>query len=158
MRNWRVHVSLLLAATFLATAANAAVKVNFIGAERYRDVRGSGSRAGTLNELRQHLQTLGARYLKPGQTLSIDILDVDLAGEMEPMSRTGSEIRVVRSVTPPKIKLRYKLVQRGRVIAQGRETLTDMNYMMRSGSLSQGHLSYEKDMLSTWFRSKFTAK
>jgi hypothetical protein len=149
----------VLVAMLLSTAAEAAVKVTFIAPERYRDsdLRSASSRASILGELRQHLQRLGERYLKPGQTLTIDVLDVDLAGDYEPWRSTLSNVRIMRDITPPRITLRYKLQQNNRVLRQGSETVSDMNYLMRSsGRSSVGRLTYEKEMLSDWFRTRFS--
>lgn len=147
--------SSFLALALLSVAAHASVKVNFVDAGGYSDVRGSGS---VLPEIRQHLQALGTRYLKPGRSLSIDVLDVDLAGEFEPWRRGPSEIRVLRGITPPRITLRYTLQHQGRVIMRGSDTISDLNYQMRSARFLSSRLGFEKDMLTDWFRDRFQSK
>ncbi|TPQ25570.1 DUF3016 domain-containing protein, partial [Bradyrhizobium guangdongense] len=107
-------------------------------------------RAGTLAEFRSYLETLGSRYLAPGQSMSVDILDIDLAGQVEPRNR-GSEVRVMRDVTPPRIRLRYTLSTRGRGTRSGEDVLSDINYQA-GGRSSIGQFSYEKSLLSDWFR------
>jgi hypothetical protein len=155
-----VRAAAILALMLVPAKADAGVSVSFVAPERYRDaeIGGSGSRATTLSELRQHIQGLGNRYLKSGQDLSIEVLDVDLAGERRPFARSFSDTRIVTGVTPPRIALRYTLRERGRVLRRGEETLSDINFQMRSDARRSGEsLAYEKDMLTDWFRATFGA-
>lgn len=133
-----------------ASPCFAGVKVRFVNPERYTDAESSaGGRAGTMAEFRSYLETLGSRYLAPGQTMSIDILDIDLAGQVEPRSR-GTEVRVMRDVTPPRIRLRYMLSGKGST-RSGEDVLSDISY--QSGGRSPiGPYGYEKALLSDWFR------
>lgn len=132
-----------------ASPCFAGVKVRFVNPDRYTDAEASG-RAGALAEFRAYLETLGSRYLAPGQTMSIDILDIDLAGQVEPRSR-GTEVRVMRDVTPPRIRLRYTLSGKGGGTRSGEDVLSDLSY--QSGGRSPiGQYAYEKALLSDWFR------
>ncbi|MEO6945626.1 MAG: DUF3016 domain-containing protein, partial [Nitrobacter sp.] len=94
-----------LAVLILAPGASfAGVKVRFVNPERYSDAGSfdAGGRDATLSALRAHIEKLGARRLAPGQNLTIDVLNIDLAGENEPRGRTLSDVRIVRDVTPPR--------------------------------------------------------
>jgi hypothetical protein len=127
------------------------VRVRFVNPERYTDAESSaGGRAGTLAEFRAYLETLGSRYLAPGQAMSIDILDIDLAGQYQPRGR-GSEVRVLRDVTPPRITLRYTLSGKGRGTRSGEDVLSDINYQA-GGRSPVGQFGYEKSLLNDWFR------
>ncbi len=122
----KISVAGALAAMLLAPASSlAGVNVRFISPERYSD---AGAGDGTLAALRTHLQRLGERFLAPGQTLTVDILDVDLAGHFEPWRRNLSDVRILRDVTPPRVKLRYVLTDRGKRGRSGEDNLTDINY------------------------------
>jgi hypothetical protein len=105
--------------------ALAGVKVRFVNPEHYTDADFSdpGSSDVTLAVFRAYLETLGKRLLAPGQVLSIDILDIDRAGEYEPRGR-GTEARVLRDVTPPRLKLRYVLSEKGRRTCSGEDVLS----------------------------------
>lgn len=139
----------LIAVLFGPSPGFAGVKVRFISPERYTDAAASGGgRAGTLAEFRSYLEALGNRYLASGQTMSIDVLDIDLAGQVEPRSR-GTEVRVLRDVTPPRIRLRYTLSGKG--TRSGEDVLSDINYQA-GGRSPIGQYSYEKALLSDWFR------
>jgi len=160
MARWRLPLLLaVLFASLVPTLASAAVSVKFIAPEHYREreFRSASTRDATLNQFRRLFEQLGARYLKPGQSLTIEVLDIDLAGEIEPWHRRLNDVRILRDTTPPRIRMRYVLRRNGRVLARSEETVSDMNYLMRpSARLSGERLAYEKDMLRDWFRARFT--
>lgn len=161
MRYLRILAAVALAAVVFASAAEAAVKVSFIAPERYgdRDFRFPERRNGFLREFREIFDRLGGRYLKPGQTLEVQVLNIRLAGSYEPWRTGFEEVRVLRDVTPPRVRLRYTLRANGRVIRSGEETVSDMNYLMKATPrLPIGRLEYEKDMLRSWFRTRFAAR
>ena len=148
-----VAAAVLMAASLSPSPGFAGVKVRFINPEQYTDADayGGGSREATLAEFRAYLETLGRRLLAPGQNLSIDVLDIDLAGQDEPRRR-GTEVRVMRDVTPPRIKLRYTLSGGGRRATSGEDDLSDMNYLMNPSGRLGGRYGYEKALLDDWFR------
>jgi hypothetical protein len=150
----------LMIAAFAPAHALAGINVRFIDPDRFTDAGSNGFRsadAGVLAEIKAHLQRLGGRFLAPGQNLTIDILDIDRAGMDEPW-RGGSmgDVRIMRGVTPPRIKLRYVLADKGRRARSGEETLTDINYQMNPSARFGGdRLVYEKALLDDWFRRMF---
>lgn len=150
----KILAAAVLVLTFLPARADAGVSVKFVGADRYSDAEAgsSGSRAETLNALRQYFSTLGARYLRQGQDLAIEVLDIDLAGERLP--RGYSNTRVVTGTTPPRINLRYTLRERGRVVRRHEETLSNLSFLMGSAARSGDRFAYEKDVLANWFRTR----
>jgi hypothetical protein len=149
-----------LLAALGAGSAHAAVAVSFVDPEHYSDARaGYGKPGVALDALRRHVVALGARYLRPDQTLAIEVLDVDLAGQVEWWRPYGYDLRVMREVTPPRIKLRYALTENGRTTAQGDETLVDPYYLWQSGRPgSTEPFYYEKTMLERWFQERFGAR
>lgn len=157
MRHWRTLVVGILALMLMPARAHAGLTVRFVGADRYSDAEAgsSGSRKETLNELRRYLDTLGARYLRPGQDLAIEVLDIDLAGERMPRGATNT--RIVTGATPPRISLRYTLRERGRVVRRSEETLSNLSFQMGSAARSGDRLAYEKDMLADWFRTRIAS-
>ena len=108
--------AVLAAALLVPVPSYAGLKVRFINPERYTDAGsfGAGGRDATLAAFRAHLEKLGARLLTPGQNLTIDVLNIDLAGEYEPWRRNLSDVRIMRDVTPPHIKLSYVLNEKGK--------------------------------------------
>ena len=137
------------------------MRVTFTAPENYVDadlLRRGGERARevALRTIREELVRLGERYLAPGQTLEVEVLDVDLAGELE-WWHGPYDIRFLRSLTWPRIKLRYTLRQGGETIRSSEESISDPSYQMNVIARSGDVMPYEKDMLARWFRSRFAA-
>lgn len=151
-------------ALFLGTApasAQVVVEIVFVNPERYADASPSRyvdderGRDATLAELREHLISLGTKYLKAGDRLRIEVLDMDLAGVLE-LSRSGQrDIRVMREAGAPQIDVRYTMT-RGGVEFSGQERITDPAYL-KNAIRCRGTelLCYEKLMLDTWFERRF---
>ena len=149
------------AALLLAGAGHAAgvVDVSFVAPERFTDAGAdSRSRDDNLARLSAHLAQLGQQHLAPGQSLKIEVLDVDLAGRLKPFGVRG-DVRVVNGrVDWPRISLRYRLEAGGRELQSGTETLADMNYLFGTASRRDTDpLRYEKTMLDGWFKAHFAA-
>jgi hypothetical protein len=145
----------LVASLFAAAPCFAGVQVRFINPERYTNAGsfGATSRDATIAEFRAYFEKLGQRFLRPGQNLTIDVLNIDLAGHYEPWRRNFSDVRIMRDITPPSVKLRYVLNERGKRRRSGEENLTDINYQMNpSARFSSDGYGYEKALLDDWFR------
>jgi hypothetical protein len=155
--------SLTTTLTLLAAGAAAAgsVDVRFDHPENYADARTTlGDAASIREQLAAHLRSLGERLLPADQHLKVEVLDIDLAGEMKYSWRMASEVRVLRGRADwPRIKLRYWLESGGQQLAKGEEVVADMDYLNDSfGSVGSESLGYEKRMLERWFRARFAAK
>ncbi len=134
----------------LAQAGTA--EVRFIDPASFSDAGSRpGEAEGVRNTLAGHLKSLAAR-LPQEQSLSVDILDIDLAGR-ERLTRHGTELRVLRGRTDwPGIRLRYTLRSGQTMLASGEEEITDMNYLSSPLGLSgYDSLPYERRMLTRWF-------
>jgi hypothetical protein len=165
-RRAKRHVSLAAWATLTALAgalvagpaqAAGTVQVNFVQPAGYSDIGlSSFDREHNLRALQAHFTSL-AKGLPDGQTLQVDVLDVDLAGEILPQSI--HELRVLRGgVDWPRITLRYTLTSSDTTLAQGEERLSDPSYMFsRSASIQHQPLPYERRMLEEWFNDRFSA-
>ncbi len=145
---------LALAAWGSGPAHAASVDIRYVQPERYTDA-GRGSDAEQVRDaLTRQLQTLAAARLPADQSLRIEVLDIDLAGELNPWIRPASEIRVLKGRADwPRLHLRYTLARGEQVLRQGDTWLSDMNYLHQIGSL-RGHdgLRYEQRMLERWMR------
>lgn len=157
-----LFVALLAIAGLWPAAASAELRLNFVAPEHYWDASlhgGYGARRyeRAVKELDKIFQALAARYLRPGDQLTLDVLDVDLAGEYEP-SRYSYEVRLMTDTTWPRMKLRYVLTRPDTAPVSGDELVSDRNYLtfpnFRSGSET---LSYERIMLERWFKARFAA-
>ena len=148
----------------MAAPASAAVSVTFVHPQSYSNASTYGRYRGPaspslLRELEANFVKLGARYLPAHRSLKIEVLDIDLAGEYEPFRSYLYDVRVLRGVTWPRIKLRYVLQQNGEVLREAEELVADQAYLMGVPRLGNtDRLFYEKRMLEDWFRQRFAEK
>lgn len=135
-----------------------ALTITFIHPETYQDASksyGYGSDAQVLDAIRTHLQKLAARELPAGYSLSIEILDIDLAGYID--WRHQGNVRVIRDATWPRMTLRYVLMHDGETIASQQERINNMNFNWGVNLYGYSDpLRYEKAMLDDWFARAIT--
>jgi len=151
----------LLAATLLTSAAAWAqqVEVSYVKPEQFSDVPFMQlDRDRLLKELSAHFAELGKK-LPAGQTLKIEVLDVDLAGRLYPR-RNGDDLRIMRGGADwPHMHLRYALEQDGQLIRSGDDEISNMAYEDRINHYSGSDgLRYEKQMVDDWFNKAFGPK
>jgi hypothetical protein len=149
-------LALALFAGSVPAFAGGVVTVNVVKADEYSDIgRSIVDREQNLAMLAGHLKTLGKR-LPDGQALTIEVLDVDLAGEVWPTRRFG-EVRILRGgVDWPRMHLRWILQSNGRTLRTGDDRLADMAYLMHSSRLGMNQaLAYDLRMVDKWFGQTF---
>ncbi|MBV7538368.1 DUF3016 domain-containing protein [Duganella sp. sic0402] len=142
-----------LTALLASSAALAEVSVSYVKPEDFTDVpRGEVDRERTLKDFSDYFATLDKK-LPQGQSLKIEVLDIDLAGRLYPR-RAGDDIRVLTGGADwPRIRLRYTLEENGTVLRSGEDQLSNMNYQWsRTGYFDNDTLRYEKQMLDEWFK------
>lgn len=148
-----------LAVASLTASAAGTVNVSFVQPERFTDADRGWQRDRNLESLSKHLQALGRRELADGETLDIQVLDVDLAGDIDPFAVSGRDLRVLKGGADwPRITLRYALSRNGQPVSSAEERLADLNYLqdnIRPLNASQQPLSHEKHMLDDWFAARF---
>jgi len=144
-----IAASLLLA----SAAASADVTVNFVKPENFPDMPFSPvDRDNVLKDISDYFVKLG-RNLPEGTDLRIDVLDLDLAGRLEPSRRGDRDLRILRGTADwPRMTLHFTIESGGKVVNSGDATLQDMNYQS-SGRLTSDSdpLRYEKKMIDDWF-------
>jgi hypothetical protein len=141
-----------LCAALAPARAAGTVDVSWVEPERFADAgRGVIERERTLRALGEYLATLGQR-LPDGQQLRLEVLDLDLAGELEFMGT--QELRVMRGrADGPHMSLRYALRAEGKKLKAGQAELSDLGYLIRP---REGDLGYEKHMIDDWFKASLT--
>jgi hypothetical protein len=153
-------VGVALCAALFAVAAQAAgvVKVSFVQPDNFTDVKDSLlSKERNLNVLKRHIEQAAAPYVADGQTLTVEVLDVDLAGDTRHSPST--DLRVLRGGADwPRIQLRYALESPGQPARRGEARVQDMGYLTHRVEPSGSQmLVYERRMLDAWFRDEFAA-
>ena len=154
-----VALGLLVLGSAAAQAAGT-VSVSYIQPDKFADAADARRDIeGNLSALTRHLELLGERHLSTGQKLTIEVLDVDLAGEVRPLRRLQQDVRVLKGgVDWPRIKLRYTLESPGQPTRRDEQTVADMAYLQRISRYPDGEsLQYEKRMLDEWFVAQFGA-
>lgn len=147
----------------LAIDPDAAVQVRFEKPDDFTDASFDNRKstgAEVTQEIAAYLIERATPLLAPGQRLQIDVTDVDLAGRYEPWTSPGDDVRYLRDITWPNMRLSYRLLDaRGVAVSEASERLSDMNYLMRAGLRSNSdRLRYEKSMIDDWLRARFGAK
>lgn len=127
------------------------VDVRWLEPETFSDAgRSVADRDRVTQALAAHITRL-ARGLPSGQTLTIEVTDLDLAGDIRPAS--WHEVRVLRGRADwPRMSLRYTLQSEGQTLKRGEARLSDMNY---SFTTRHEDLGYEKRMIEQWFKGEF---
>lgn len=117
--------------------------------------RSVNERDALFAHLARTLTRLGARDLPEGRRLEVRLIDVRPAGQFEPWRPGADTVRILRDTTPPSVKLSYRLTERGRAVASGEETITDINYLWDvSARTSLGSFPYETELMRDWFRDR----
>lgn len=146
-----------------SASAESNLSVVFVHPEDYSDASYSSSfanaqdRADVQRDIEQHLQRLARRTLPPGDSLKIEVLDIDLAGRVEPFRfRIGSDVRVMRDISGPRMEIRYTLTRKDQATSSREERLSALHYLSSFNRYPSGdRLRYEKAMLDRWFVERF---
>lgn len=142
MRPFRLATAaLLLTLASWPTAQAAVTHIDFVKPEAYTDVSLSGSgtesiRTHIVTALGEYLQHLGETLLPSGQTLEVQIFDIDMAGAYEPWRAPFlNNTRIMRDVYRPRFDLGFRLLDdQGGVVQEGREATADLNYLLLTGA------------------------
>lgn len=137
------------------------VKIEWQNPDKYIDVRPSNQsrkrfQESTFNKLEAFLEKL-AEKLPEGQSLTMTVTNLDLAGHVWPGHMAGmnstQEIRVIKRVDFPRMYFSFSLLDAdGNIVKQGDEELKDMSFQDRTiGRTQNDALRYEKNMLESWF-------
>lgn len=156
----RFHPRVLLAPLLGAAACAATagtVNVSFVNPSSYWDAGSSSwDEAANLKVLATHLQKLGQRALPADHELKIEVLQVDLAGTVQPF-HGATPVRVITGGADlPKLQLRYSLTSGGKLVTSGEDWVVDLDFS--HGLANRGDstsLFYEKRMLDGWFKMRF---
>ncbi len=144
------------------------VSVEWVSPKRFTDVRqanfsSSKYREYVFGQLEEHLDKL-AEDLPQGHKMKFVVIDLDLAGRVEPahfigLSNSFDDVRIMRNIDIPRIKFHYEVLDANdQIIKSDDVNLKDMSYLsgisVKSGDRAFYH---EKEMLSKWFRQTILA-
>ena len=137
------------------------VEVEVVHPERFTDF---GPRHGReevrrlyADLLRSHMIGQASKRMRDGQALHISILDVDMAGRIEPWHREFYG-RVMRNADPPRINLHFQLTARdGSILGRGARSLQDTQFLLHASTVRIDPLAYEKALLDRWLERELGA-
>ena len=157
----KLFIAMCLGGMFAAQAYAGEAKITWQDPDNYTDIRPTDEtrdafRNRVFKDLGAVFEDL-AKQLPDGVMWDITVTDVDLAGDVRPMMRAGmNDIRIVKEVYWPRMSIQYKMTDAsGKVLAEGKEDIKDMNFMMNSSGLYGGSsFQYEERMLRDWFKKQ----
>ena len=121
--------------------------------DRFADIGRFGvDRERNLASLSAMFESLG-KQLPEGQRLQLQVLDVDLAGDLEPVATR--DLRIVRGRADwPRMTLKYTLKSGSQTLKSGQSDLSDLGYTWGLATVAQraDPLHYEKRMVEDWFK------
>jgi hypothetical protein len=146
-------VAAALAMSMAWAQAGGLVEVRYVQSDKFTDFGVDARETEYLQrELSAMLRRLAAAHLPDGQTLELDVLDVDRVGKLWPVGRGATLYRVVRSPLDwPRIQLRFTLRSGERILVQGEDWVEDMNFQSGIGYGGSDELASERRMLRRWF-------
>lgn len=99
-----------------------------------------------------------AKKLPDGYVLSVNVSDLDLAGDIRPSMSTW-QIRIMTAIYWPRMNITYELRnEKSEVVASGKEELRDMDYLNHARFPSGvTHFEFEERMIQDWFRRQLAA-
>jgi hypothetical protein len=110
-----------------------------------------------VRQLALYIERAADKHLPAGQRMQVTLEDVKRAGDRRGV---GEGVPVVRSVSPPSIRLRFVQTDTyGRVVAQGERTLEDPS-VLGGPTRSRGDdpLVFEKRLVDGWLDRELPAK
>lgn len=153
----RFRLGVLIGLAVMGAVAHAGVTVKFVEPEKFSDIKGNTGfdDREVLKDIEAHLVEQAGRRL-PGADLSIEVTDVDLAGDVRPFGRHMQWMRVIRAIDSPALDLRYELREAGKVVRAGTAHLRDVAFQDRINAYSSGDpLRYERRMIDKWLDEEF---
>jgi hypothetical protein len=143
---------------FMPAAHAATVEVSWTDPQQFLDIRSNNGgqqsfQASVMSELEQQFQHEAGTRLQEGQVLTIEVADVDLAGEIEFFhANYPFGVRVVRNVDFPQMTFSYELRDAdGKLVKSGTEKLADLGFRFTTlMPLDRSSLRYEKQMIKEW--------
>jgi hypothetical protein len=148
-------------ALFLPLAASAAVSVEWVNPDTYRDayssvVKSEKNRQAVLDDLQKFIIETATPRLAEGQNLKISVTQLDLSGEYEPWVKDHENTRIIKSPYFGHISFNFTLTDaKGNIVKQDEVKLT--NQLMTPPDLQdRDELDpYLRTTLRSWIRLTF---
>jgi hypothetical protein len=157
---------LLFAGQAAAETAATQVKVSWQNPDKYTDIRpSSGTKKAYQQRVINAFDKIWAGFaekLPAGHTLQINVKDLDLAGDVNPMYRIDhNDIRVIKEIYFPRMTFDYQLSDAtGKIVAAEQDVkIKDMNFMSSSNiGIGNTEFVYERQMIKSWLQRDLLPK
>jgi hypothetical protein len=153
-------IALCVAAGAAAPVYAGSVNVTWSEPQKYIDVRASNEsqkrfEAHVFKELDKHWQKMAAE-LPEEINLTINVTNLNLAGDVDYSFGLHRDVRVIKSLYWPMIEFDYQITAHGEVVSKGTAKIKDMAFMDRATALRSNRSSfyYEKRVISDWFEDE----
>jgi len=150
--------TLLALSLFLPLVVQAAVTVEWVSPENFKDaysssIKSDKSRQVVLDDLQKFIEAQASAELAEGQNLKISVTEVDLAGEYEPWIGNG-DMRIMRDTYFARIDFTYELSDAaGTIVKQGSAKLVNKLIAKPVMPDRDEMEPYLRDSIREWFRS-----
>lgn len=119
-----------------------------------RALESSNRESPVLEEVRRAFQKAADKRLSSGYRLEVIVNDIDLAGDMSPLTSTYGDYRVVTDIYPPRIAFRYAVYGPDeQEVASGEARVTDQAFQYNASAMrfrSGEAAPYVTQLISDW--------
>jgi hypothetical protein len=139
-----------------AAQASERVQVNWAPAEHYLGPQLSPEEFPRAQRiLTEEMETLGGQYLQGDEHLTIEVVDLQLAGHLARSGVRGDYRVLDGRVDWPRLTLRFDLKRAGKTVKAGEKNLAELDYLRFPEINSHEPLPYERRLLEKWFKAQF---
>lgn len=160
-----IQIILVVLAVGNIQLVSAETQIAFVDGKKFIDYELTNtSRNKSLEILKKDFNKvftkLSLKYLKEGQSISVGVTNLDLAGYI--VFNTGpnnQDIRIVDNTSPVRLYFNYKvLAEDGSVVSKGEHKIKEFLYLSSSSNRlkRRGNLSHFIPLLDKWFKSEFS--
>lgn len=148
-------------------ATNLKTKITLVDGKKFVDYELTHhSRSKSLQILEKDFlkvfNKLSSKYLKEGQSISVDVTNLDLAGDIRfNMGPTNQDIRIVKDGSPIKLYFNFKvLAVDGSVLVEGEHRIREFLYLSSNlhRNKNRGNLTHFIPFLEKWFKKELVKK
>ena len=166
MKNYVITLFVLSLSVIYIHPINAASQVKLIEGKKFIDYELTNqTRKRSLVTLEKDFNRvfskLSTKYLKNGQSITIDVTNLDLAGDIRfNIGSANQNIRVIKEISPIKLYFKYKVVAAdGSLVKEGEYKIKE--FLSISSNINRlknrGNLGHFMPYLEKWFKAEFTA-
>lgn len=148
-------ILITLSALMFKPALAQHAQVNWVEPANYTDVKSAAGyqkqhEAHVFKHISNHFNKMARMTLPEGVTLRVNVIDLDLAGYVYPLS-----VRQLSASEEPKIKFEYQLLDGGQIIKSQSVELADPRYLfkIKMGKSNEAY-RFEKRMITEWFKKE----